>query len=103
MSSLSTCAAHAVSALERFISLKDIEHLLLTNLTPKHVQSLKALLKKRDESGSASQLQITLSNPAKQVLKSTMGMSDYLTVMDGFASCSVPQHTTCFTSVNPIA
>ena len=63
-----------MAALERFISLKEIEHLVVTHLTPKHVPSLKAFLKKRDASGSASKLQITLSNPAKQVLKTTMGM-----------------------------
>ena len=65
----------AVSSLERFISLKEIQHLVVTHLTPKHVTSLKAFLEKRNAGGNASQLQITLSNPAKQVLISTMGMA----------------------------
>jgi len=66
-----------VSALERFISLKDIQHLVVTQLTPKHVPSIKAFLQRRNTSDNVSQLQITLSNPAKQVLKSTMGMMLY--------------------------
>lgn len=61
-----------VSALERFISLRDIQHLVVTQLTPKHVPSIKAFLQRRNTSDNVSQLQITLSNPAKQVLKSTM-------------------------------
>lgn len=65
----------AVSSLERFISLKEIQHLVVTHLTPKHVTSIKAFLEKRNAGGNASQLQITLSNPAKQVLMSTMGMA----------------------------
>ena len=63
----------AVSALERFISLKEIQHLVVTHLTPKHVTSIKTFLNKRNDGGDASQLQITLSNPARQVLMSTMG------------------------------
>lgn len=65
----------AVSALERFISLKEIQHLVVTHLTPKHVTSIKTFLNKRNAGGDASQLQITLSNPARQVLMSTMGMN----------------------------
>lgn len=65
----------AVAALERFVSLQDIQHLVITQLTPKNVPSIKALLKARNTSDGSSQLQITLSNPAKQILKSTMGMS----------------------------
>lgn len=65
----------AVVALERFISLKDIQHLVVTHLTPKHVTSIKTFLNKRNTGGDVSQLQITLSNPARQVLMSTMGMA----------------------------
>ncbi|KAL3160809.1 hypothetical protein ABBQ38_009218 [Trebouxia sp. C0009 RCD-2024] len=61
-----------MSALERFISLKEIQHLVVTHLTPKHVTSIKTFLNKRNAGGDASQLQITLSNPARQVLMSTM-------------------------------
>ena len=67
-----------MSSLERFISLKEIQHLVVTHLTPKHVTSIKAFLEKRNAGGDASQLQITLSNPAKQVLISTMGMTPLL-------------------------
>jgi len=49
----------------------------VTQLTPKHVPSIKAFLQRRNTSDKVSQLQITLSNPAKQVLKSTMGMLLY--------------------------
>lgn len=68
----------AVAALERFVSLQDIQHLVITQLTPKNVPSIKALLKARNTSDGSSQLQITLSNPAKQILKSTMGMDAML-------------------------
>ena len=70
---LTPVSVSAVSALERFISLKEIQHLVVTHLTPKHVTSIKTFLNKRNDGGDASQLQITLSNPARQVLMSTMG------------------------------
>ena len=73
----------AVAELERFISLKDIDHLVVTQLAPKNVASIKAFLQRRNTSDSASQLQITLSNPARQVLKSTMG-----TPLPGISCCS---------------
>lgn len=77
----------AVSSLERFISLKDIQHLVVTHLTPKHVTSIKAFLEKRNAGSNVSQLQITLSNPAKQVLMSTMGMANILLCSVVLAPC----------------
>ena len=68
----------AVSVLERFISLKDIQHLVITQLTPKHIPSIKTFLQKRKTAGNVSQLQITLSNPARQLLKSTMGTCHFI-------------------------
>lgn len=65
-----TPVACAVQALERFISLSDIKYLVISHLSPKRVPSFKAFLQKRK---GGSELQVALSNPAMQVLKSNMG------------------------------
>ena len=66
---MSFCGA-AVDALKERVDLKSISNLVITHLTPKRMPSLKAFLQKRAGQGNLS---IHLSNPALQLLRSTLG------------------------------
>ncbi len=56
------------------MELRSISNLIITHLTPKRMPSLKAFVRER---ASLGQLSIHLSNPALQLLRSTLGK--YLT------------------------
>ena len=60
----------AVGALKERVELKSISKLVITHLTPKRMPSLKAFLQERAGQGSFC---IHLSNPALQLLRSTLG------------------------------
>ncbi len=60
----------AVNALKERVELKSISKLVITHLTPKRMPSLKAFLQERAGQGN---LRIHLSNPALQLLRSTLG------------------------------
>ncbi len=60
----------AVDALKERVDLKSISSLVITHLTPKRMPSLKAFLQERAGQGNLS---IHLSNPALQLLRSTLG------------------------------
>ena len=76
---IDSCSCSAVEALERFISLSEISHLVLSHFSPKEVPSVKAFLQKRK---GGAELQISLSNPAMQVLKQNMGQSPHACIRD---------------------
>ena len=60
----------AVPALDKAISLKALKGIIITHLTPKRLPSLRALLKKRK---GLVPLDVHLSNPALQLLRSSLG------------------------------
>ncbi len=80
-SSAENCFSHAhsdhvyaVRALESVLALKDLRTVVLTHLTPKRMASIKALLECRSRALSgAGPLDIHLSNPALQLLRSSLG------------------------------
>ena len=65
----------AVSSLERFVSLQEIEHVIITHLAPNRLACLKAFLERRSSKQGSAQLTITLSNPALQLLRENFGES----------------------------
>ena len=67
---LGTDILFAVDALKERVELKSISNLVITHLTPKRMPSLKAFLQERAGQGNLS---IHLSNPALQLLRSTLG------------------------------
>lgn len=70
---LRTCAA--VKALERESPLRDLRYIVLTHLTPKRISSIKEVLQRRQTAlFGAGPLEIFLSNPALQLLRSALGM-----------------------------
>ena len=62
----------AVACLERTAALQNVRALVLTHLTPKRMPSLKALLQLLGGRGGA-RLDVHLSNPALQLLRSSLG------------------------------
>jgi hypothetical protein len=64
------------------VDLKSISNLIITHLTPKRMPSLRAFLEER---ASLGQLSIHLSNPALQLLRSTLG--EPLTYWSVLAPC----------------
>ena len=60
----------SVERLQSVVPLDSVSVLVLTHLTPKRLPSLQALLQAR---GSAQQLEVHLSNPALQLLRSKLG------------------------------
>ena len=66
--------AGAVARLEQAVALQSVTALVLTHLTPKRMPSLKALLQLLGSRGGAP-LDIHLSNPALQLLRSSLGAS----------------------------
>jgi flavorubredoxin len=64
-----------VDALESVTSVSALTHVVLTHLNPKRIQSLRAVLKKRQQQGDAPPLEVYLSNPALQLLRSSLGAS----------------------------
>ena len=67
--------AGAVARLEQTVALQSVTALVLTHLTPKRMPSLKALLQLLSGRGGAPRLDIHLSNPALQLLRSSLGAS----------------------------
>ena len=64
----------AVRALEAVVALRDVRTVVLTHLTPKRMASVKALLERRARAlFGAGPLDIHLSNPALQLLRSSLG------------------------------
>jgi hypothetical protein len=69
----------AVRALESVVALKDMRTVVLTHLTPKRMASVKALLARRARAASgAGPLDVHLSNPALQLLRSSLGATSLL-------------------------
>ena len=65
---------YAVRALESVLALKDLRTVVLTHLTPKRMASVKALLERRSPAlFGAGPLDMYLSNPALQLLRSSLG------------------------------
>ncbi|KAK9816862.1 hypothetical protein WJX72_006273 [[Myrmecia] bisecta] len=64
-----------VTALDGLFSLGSLTHVVLTHLTPSRVESIKQLLRMRQQQNAAP-LQIYLSNPALQLLQSTLGKTE---------------------------
>lgn len=60
----------AVERLQSIVSLDSISTLVLTHLTPKRLPTLQALLQAR---GTSQPLEVYLSNPAHQLLRSKLG------------------------------
>ena len=57
------------------MALRDVRTVVLTHLTPKRMASLKALLERRGRAlFGAGPLDIHLSNPALQLLRSSLGV-----------------------------
>jgi len=68
-----------VRALESVVALKDVRTVVLTHLTPKRMASVKALLAHRARAASgAGPLDVHLSNPALQLLRSSLGATSLL-------------------------
>ena len=93
-------------ALESVLALKDLRTVVLTHLTPKRMASVKALLERRSRAlFNAGPLDIHLSNPALQLLRSSLGallrnapglLLCHLTVSAGPGSThSSDAHCTC--------
>lgn len=64
----------AVAALETAGPVGTFHALVITHLTPRRIPSLRALLEARAEAG-AKPLEVYLSNPALQALRSSLGPS----------------------------
>ena len=65
----------AVERLQSVVSLDSISTLVLTHLTPKRLASLQAFLQAR---GTTQPLEVYLSNPAHQLLRSKLGAGPML-------------------------
>ena len=63
----------AVARLQKTVALQSVTALVLTHLTPKRMPSLKALLQLLAGRGGSAHLDIYLSNPALQLLRSSLG------------------------------
>ncbi len=61
----------AVATLEQTIPLQSLRRIVLTHLTPKRLPSLRMLLERKKEAGGP--LDVHLSNPALQLLRSSLG------------------------------
>lgn len=61
----------AVATLEQTIPLQSLRRIVVTHLTPKRLPSLRALLLQKQAAGGP--LDIHLSNPALQLLRSSLG------------------------------
>ena len=61
----------AVATLEQTIPLQSLRRIVVTHLTPKRLPSLRALLERKQAAGGP--LDIHLSNPALQLLRSSLG------------------------------
>lgn len=66
--------------MERLTPLSEITHIVLTQLDPKNIPSLEALLKARMAQNPSTKLEVVLSNPAARLLQSAMGESCELCV-----------------------
>lgn len=66
-----------VSVLKSLGPLKNLTHIVLTQLDPKNIPSLEAVLRAMlAEAGSSKQVQVVVSNPAARLLQSVLGESD---------------------------
>ena len=63
----------AVEALQSSGFLDRISHIILTHLTPERMKSIRAVLEKRRAHADTAYLEIHLSNPALQLLRSSLG------------------------------
>ncbi|KAK9827610.1 hypothetical protein WJX81_005946 [Elliptochloris bilobata] len=72
-----TFADDFVRTLESVVALKDLRTVVITHLTPKRMASFKALLERRARTlFGAGPLDIHLSNPALQLLRSSLGSDE---------------------------
>lgn len=66
-----------VSVLKSLGPLKNLTHIVLTQLDPKNIPSLEAVLTAMlAEAGSSKQVQVVVSNPAARLLQSVLGESE---------------------------
>ena len=61
-----------MAELQTAVDLKDVGALVLTHLTPKRMPSLRALLQRLSQDRTRP-LDVYLSNPALQLLRSSLG------------------------------
>ena len=69
----------AVPTLEGVVRLEQLTHMVVTHLSPKRIASLKEVLAQRAKRRPASRLELILSNPALQLLRTMLGMPHCLT------------------------
>ena len=60
-------------ALESVVRLEELTHMVVTHLSPKRMGSLRAVLAQRAKRRPAARLEVILSNPALQLLRTTLG------------------------------
>ena len=84
---------HAVAQLQTAVALKDVGGLVLTHLTPKRMPSLRALLQRLSQARAGS-LDVHLSNPALQLLRSSLGEA----MLGGTGRGQLPRHAAASTS-----
>ncbi len=53
--------------------LEELTHMVVTHLSPKRIASLKEVLAQRAQRRPAARLELILSNPALQLLRTTLG------------------------------
>ena len=63
----------AVPALEGVVPIGALTHIIVTHLSPKRIGSLRKLLELRRDRPDAVPLELLLSNPALQLVRSTFG------------------------------
>ncbi len=79
----------AEKEVELLTPLSEITHIVLTQLDPKNIPSLEALLKARLASKPSNKLEVVLSNPAARLLQSAMGKLSLMLIHSVPAACIV--------------
>ena len=63
----------AVPTLEGVVRLEQLTHMIVTHLSPKRIALLKEVLAQRAKRQPSARLELILSNPALQLLRTTLG------------------------------
>ena len=86
VSDLCCPAALPVPTLESVVRLEKLTHMVVTHLSPKRIGSLREVLALRAKRQPAAQLELIMSNPALQLLRTSLGMRSWTPHLGAFTT-----------------
>ena len=85
----------AVPTLESVVRLENLTHMVVTHLSPKRIGSLREVLALRAKRQPAARLQLIMSNPALQLLRTSLGMCTWTLHLGAFPLLQINWRQSC--------